>query len=60
MKNLQYEKKIAKKCIIQAQWQNIFTMFLFLALELMKNNISLLPTRELETNGGKDEFAGDH
>ena len=28
MRNLQYEKKIAKNCIIQAQWQNIFTIFL--------------------------------
>ena len=28
MRNLQYEKRIDKRCIIQAQWQNLFTIFL--------------------------------
>ena len=43
------------------KWTDVtYILFLVSALELMKNNISLLPTRELETNGGKDEFAGAH
>ena len=28
MRNLRYEKRIAKRYIIQAQWQNLFTIFL--------------------------------
>ena len=28
MRNLQYEKRIAKRCIIQGQWQNLFAIFL--------------------------------
>ena len=28
MRNLQYENRIAKRCIIKAQRQNLFTIFL--------------------------------
>ena len=44
MRNLQYEKRIAKRCVIKAQWQNSFAIFLsgtdviFIAEEIIKTS----------------------
>ena len=43
MRNLQYEKKIAKKCMIQAQWQNIFTIFLS-GTDVISDGLTILIT----------------
>ena len=42
MRNLQYEKRIAKRCIIQAQWQNLFTIFLSGTDVITKEKIFLI------------------